>query len=224
MTSPVSPARCLVLAKAPVAGRVKTRLGAHIGMDAAATIAAASLSDTLAACTAAFGSDRCHLALDGDLANAVDGPRIAAALEGWTVFGQHGSELASRLAQAHAAMGQGPVLQIGMDTPQTTVGVLRAAAEGLRDHDAVLGPAADGGWWALALRDPGKAAALLTVPMSTPETFARTKQALEGVGLRVALAPTLRDVDTATDAEAVAGLVPDGRFARAWTLVKEQVA
>ena len=47
--------RALVLAKAPVAGRVKTRLGADVGMAYAADLAAAALLDTLLACTAAFG-------------------------------------------------------------------------------------------------------------------------------------------------------------------------
>src|SRR4029453_11110138 len=60
--------RALVVAKAPVAGRVETRLGAVIGMEAAARVAAAALLDTLAVCRAAF--DECHLALDGDLQGA----------------------------------------------------------------------------------------------------------------------------------------------------------
>ena len=42
-----------------------------------------------------------------------------------------------------------------------------------------------------------------------------TLRALRGMGLRVALLPELRDVDTAADAHAVAALCPDGRFAAA---------
>ena len=70
--------------------------------------------------------------------------------------------------------------------------------------DAVLGPAADGGWWVLALRDPAAARPLLDVPMSTPTTHDDTLAALTAAGLRVATAATLRDVDTAEDADAVA--------------------
>ena len=51
-------AHLLVVAKAPVAGRVKTRLGAEIGMDAAAQVAASSLLDSVLACTAAAGAGR----------------------------------------------------------------------------------------------------------------------------------------------------------------------
>ena len=108
-----------------------------------------------------------------------------------------------------------PSLLVGMDTPQLTPGLLADAADALRRSDAVLGPAADGGWWALGLREPAHAVALWTVPMSMPDTGERTLAALRARGLGVALLPTLRDVDTAADAHAVAALCPGGRFAAA---------
>ena len=99
--------QCLVVAKAPVAGRAKTRLGAEIGMAAAADLAAAALLDTLDACRAAFGAGRCHLALTGDLAGAARGRRDRpAALAGWTVFEQVGDELRRRLAWPRARRGR----------------------------------------------------------------------------------------------------------------------
>ncbi|MFC5176842.1 TIGR04282 family arsenosugar biosynthesis glycosyltransferase [Nocardioides taihuensis] len=210
--------RVLVVAKAPVPGRVKTRLGATIGATAAAEVAAASLLDTLLAGTAAAGAGRCHLALEGDLAEAVRGRELLAAAAGWTTSPQRGSGLAERLVHAHAAVppGPGPVVQVGMDTPQVTAIDLVEVAGALGDADAVLGPADDGGWWVLALRDPAAARPLLGVPMSTPTTHDDTLAALTAAGLRVAKAPALRDVDTAEDAEAVAALAPDGHFARAW--------
>jgi len=208
--------RCLVVAKAPLPGLVKTRLGARIGMDAAAEVAAAALLDTLAACAEAFGPAGCLLALDGKLDEAVDGDAIAARLRDWTVFGQRGADLGSRLADAHRAAGPGPVMQIGMDTPQVESGLLHAVAVELDHHEAVLGPAEDGGWWVLGLRDPGAAAALAGVPMSTPDTHRRTRAALGRFGLVPATASMMRDVDTVDDAVAVAVAAPETRFARAW--------
>ena len=63
----VRDARVLVVAKAPVAGVAKTRVGADVGMDVAAGLAAGALLDTVRTCTAAVGADRCRLALAGEL-------------------------------------------------------------------------------------------------------------------------------------------------------------
>jgi glycosyltransferase A (GT-A) superfamily protein (DUF2064 family) len=207
------------MAKAPVPGRCKTRLGADIGMVAAAQVAAAALLDTLGACTDAFGAERCVLALDGVLAEAVDGAALAAALDGWTVRPQVGADFASRIAWAHAEAGPGPVLQVGMDTPQAGAELLRDVAARLLTNDAVLGPAEDGGWWVLGLRDPAAARVLVGVPMSTAQTGRLTRAALEGLGLAVGGAPTLRDVDTVHDAAAAAAEAPAGAFARTWAAV-----
>jgi glycosyltransferase A (GT-A) superfamily protein (DUF2064 family) len=79
----------------------------------------------------------------------------------------------------------------------------------------VLGPATDGGWWVLGLRDPRAAALVADVPTSRDDTGARTLHALRAGGLRVGLLPELTDVDTAADAVAVAAVAPAGRFAAA---------
>ena len=90
---------------------------------------------------------------------------LAAALRGVPTPAQHGPDLGHRIAAAHrdtAALLPGrPVLQLGMDTPQVDPDLLAEAAAPLRHGavDAVVGPAADGGWWALGLRDPRAAAA-----------------------------------------------------------------
>ncbi|MBD8869824.1 DUF2064 domain-containing protein [Nocardioides sp. MJB4] len=188
-------------------------------MEAAAGLAAAALLDTLAACRRAFGADRCRLALAGDLTEGVRADELRAALAGWTVVPQRGEDFAARLVEAHESAARdlpGPVVQIGMDTPQVTERMLLDAAEALEEHDGVLGPAEDGGWWVLGLRDPAQAAAIRDVPMSTRETGAATRTALERAGLRVAGTATLRDVDTLEDARLVAQEAPDGAFAAAW--------
>jgi len=210
--------RALVVAKAPVPGRVKTRLGAHVGMEAAALLAAAALLDTLAACRAAFAE--CHLALDGDLDAAVRSDALRRSLVGWTVHPQRGDGLGERLAAAHEdAAGAGPTVQVGMDTPQLTTSDLHAVADAAATGDAVLGPAADGGWWVLALSDPSAAAALTGVQMSRPDTFESTRRALVAVGQTVSVGRELTDVDTVEEAAEVAGSLTEGHFLRAWRAV-----
>lgn len=213
--------RVLVVAKAPVPGQVKTRLGAQLGHAAAAELAAAALLDTIAACRRTFAPAGRLLALAGDLADAVRGDEIARALDGWSVARQRGATFAARLANAHVDVPVGgPVLQVGMDTPQVTPELLAGAAAALTGHDAVLGPAEDGGWWVLGLREPAAAGALHDVPMSTSATCARTRAVLVAAGVGVGTTTTLRDVDTAADADVVARAAPDGEFARAWERVR----
>lgn len=209
----------LVVAKAPVPGQAKTRLGANVGMERAADLAAAALLDTLDAGAAAFPLGQRHCALAGDLAAAARGAEIRDLLTGWEVRPQRGAGFAERLVAAHGevAAAGGSVVQIGMDTPQVTPADLVAASVALGDHDAALGPAADGGWWALALRDPTDAVALATVAMSTPTTGRDTHAALTERGLTVGALPVLRDVDTVADAEVVSSVCGTGRFASAWS-------
>lgn len=218
--------RALVVAKAPVAGLAKTRLGARIGHAAAADLAAAALLDTLEACAAAFGSGL-HVALTGDLRRASRAGELRSALRSWHVFEQRGATFGDRLAHAHrtlAVAGAGPVVQVGMDTPQVSAGLLREAADHLDTHSGVLGPAPDGGWWLLGLTHPVAAEVLAGVPMSTPRTALDTRRALTGRGVRLATTTTLRDVDTVADAEMVAREAPGSRFATAWARVDVEVA
>ncbi|MEU8662356.1 TIGR04282 family arsenosugar biosynthesis glycosyltransferase [Actinoplanes philippinensis] len=201
-------AQIMVIAKAPVPGRVKTRLCPPCTPAQAARIAAAALADTLETATGCTATAR-TLVLDGD----------HPAPPGWATLPQRGGPLGDRLANAFAdARPAGTaVLLIGMDTPQLTVSThLDPALSRLTGWDAVLGPAEDGGWWALGLRDPGHAELLRRIPTSTATTGWETLTALRRRGLRVHLLPRLRDVDTAADARTVAALCPpDSRFARA---------
>jgi glycosyltransferase A (GT-A) superfamily protein (DUF2064 family) len=216
--TPTASANVLLVAKAPVAGRVKTRLAATVGGERSAELAAAAFLDSVRACVAAVGPARCRLALDGDLDTAVDGQRLTEALAGWTVLPQRGDGLAERLANAHLDVaGDGPVVQIGMDTPQVTAEHLSALVALLDEHDAVLADAEDGGWWALGLSDPRHGARLSDVAMSEPTTGTATRRTLERAGLGVVRGPRLRDVDTAEDAEVVAQqCASDSAFSRAW--------
>ncbi|MFJ7345411.1 DUF2064 domain-containing protein [Streptomyces sp. NPDC101110] len=189
----------LVIAKEPRPGRVKTRLTPPFTPRQAAALAEAALADTLHAVAAAPASRRV-LVLDGS-----PGPWLPP---GFDVVAQCAGGLDERLAAAFARCG-GPALLIGMDTPQVTPELLTVDFAGC---DAWFGPAEDGGFWALGLACPDPAL-LRGVPMSTPVTGAVQRERLVAAGLRVRDLPSLRDVDTASDARAVAALAPRGRFA-----------
>ncbi|MCV7298403.1 DUF2064 domain-containing protein [Mycobacterium barrassiae] len=216
MTEPVV---ALVVAKAPVPGQAKTRLAAAIGDRAAADIAAAALLDTLDAVAAAPVAARV-VAMTGDLDAASASAEIRSRLDAFTVVPQRGDGFAERLANAHldaaAAAGARPVVQIGMDTPQVSAEMLVECAQQLSRTDAVLGLAADGGWWVLGVSDASMADCLREVPMSRSDTGALTLAALYSKGFRVELMAELADVDLVDDIEPVRRMcAPDSRFARA---------
>jgi glycosyltransferase A (GT-A) superfamily protein (DUF2064 family) len=190
----------LVMAKEPRPGEVKTRLCPPCRPEDAADIAAAALADTLDAVRAS-PADRCVLALDG---------RPGWWLpSGFDVIAQAPGSLDVRLAAAWSAV-VGPCVQIGMDTPQLDPRLLDDALALLNDWDAVLGLAADGGWWAIGFRQPCPAA-FPGVPMSTPATGPHQGRRLSDLDLNVAALPVLRDIDTFADAVDVARQVPGSR-------------
>ncbi|GII97854.1 hypothetical protein CLV28_2217 [Sediminihabitans luteus] len=213
------PARTVVvLAKEPVAGRSKTRLHAEFTPEQAADLARAALEDTFDAVLAVPDVARV-LVLDGDPGTWVP--------SGFDVLHQVTGGLDRRLAAAFAATAEeheGPILLVGMDTPQ-----LAARGEGghgldlgavdLTGADAVLGLADDGGFWAIGLPRGDRHfydSVFHGIPMSTDTTGQAQLDRLREFGLRVTLLPTLRDVDLPDDARAVAHAAPGTRFATAW--------
>jgi uncharacterized protein len=189
----------LVMAKAPVPGRVKTRLTPPFSPAEAAALAEAALLDTLEVVLAAPAGRRV-LALDGAV-----GDWVPLGLE---VLPQVEGGLDERIAAALQSV-DGPVLLVGMDTPQLTVSHLGVS---FAEHDAWFGPAQDGGFWALGLARPDPAL-VRGVPMSREDTGAHQYRRLVDAGLRVGSLPLLRDVDTAACAAAVSALAPHTRFA-----------
>jgi rSAM/selenodomain-associated transferase 1 len=198
------------MAKAPVAGFVKTRLCPPLTLEGAAALARAALEDTLAAVAAAAVAKR-SVVLDG---------RVGAWLPaGICVIPQRSGPFADRL---EAAMMDAwadvpiPIVLVGMDTPQMSAGHIESAAQSLlrTNTDAVLGQAEDGGFWIIGLRRP-VAGLFAGVPMSTSETGTAQLARLAALQLRCAPLPRLRDVDLFADALAVARDAPDTRFAAA---------
>ena len=197
-------AALVVMAKAPVAGRSKTRLCPPLEPAEAAALAEAALADTLQA-VARTPASRRVVVLDGEPGSWLP--------SGFEVLAQRGAPLAERLSHAVRDVGE-PLLVLGMDTPQLEPALLSHALERLGEPaiDAVLGPTVDGGYWTIGLCDP-EPRAFDGVPMSSPATASVQRARLAALGLRAAPLAALRDVDTFEDAVAVAALAPWTRFA-----------
>ncbi|WP_105036083.1 TIGR04282 family arsenosugar biosynthesis glycosyltransferase [Cryobacterium aureum] len=201
----------VVIAKECLPGKVKTRLHPPFSLAQAADLAAASLADTLAV-AAQLPATRHILAFDGETP--------PAEASGWEILPQTGGGLDERLAAIFDHLDE-PTLLLGMDTPQVSIELLAPVFQNW-NADAWFGPADDGGFWALALKNPS-GELLRGIPMSRSDTGAHQLQRLDEAGLSVRLLPALTDIDTITDAHTVASLAPHTRFARAFAGVQAAV-
>jgi uncharacterized protein len=215
----------IVLAKAPVAGRVKTRLCPPLSGGQAAEIALAALKDTLTA-VAAIQVDHRILVLDGEPGDWVP--------EGFSVLPQKTGLLDQRLidafADVFAHVGQPeqrntsdergePCVLIAMDTPQVHPRQLSDALALLADADSVIGMAEDGGFWMIGLNTPDSEV-FRDIPMSVDFTGAAQLERLASLGHRTATIETLRDIDTFADLDAVAAAFPQLAVSQVWTAMQ----
>ena len=198
------PCPVLVFAKAPRAGLAKTRLSPALGMQGAARLAARMLEHAVAeACAAGLGPVLLCCAPDtGDAAFA----RLAC-VHGVGLAPQGEGDLGERMARAlrRELSGCRRVLLVGTDAPAVDAVYLRRAAAALLDHDAVFGPAADGGYTLVGLSC--RADALFHgIAWSTPQVMAQTRKRLQALSLSHAELATLHDIDEPADL----AFLPDG--------------
>lgn len=187
----------LVFIKAPRAGTVKTRLAAAIGDAAAAALYRALAEHVVRATEPAGEYERVFF---------FDPPDAGPELQAWLRTGeplrpQAEGDLGARLAAAFAeAFGRGArrAVVIGTDAPALSRAVVTEALAGLANHDVVLGPARDGGYYLLALDGP-RPELFRSVPWSTPAVLPTTLERTAALGLRVRQLETLGDVDTLDD-------------------------
>jgi uncharacterized protein len=193
----------VVMAKECRPGSVKTRLCPPYTPREAALIAEASLRDTLDA-LAGVPATRRLLCLDGS---------VDFDTEGWEVVPQSRGALDERIADAIDGC-RGPTVLVGMDTPHLAEGHLNAALGHWPDEvDAWFGPATDGGYWLLGLRNPD-GDLVRGVPMSRADTGARQRARLDEAGLTTADLATLTDIDTVKSLDEVRPLLREGRLSR----------
>ena len=180
--------------KAPRIGTVKTRLAAGIGP---------------------VSAWRFYRTVTDRLLRAVaDEPRwqtlLAVTPDAFSRRGRYWPDRIARFAQGHGDLGRrmgrvmekrppGPVVIVGSDIPELRHRHIAEAFAALETHDAVFGPAADGGYWLVGLkRRPLRPDIFRNVRWSTEHALADTLRNLSH-GCRVAMLETLNDVDTIDD-------------------------
>jgi rSAM/selenodomain-associated transferase 1 len=189
--------RLVVMAKLPRAGLTKTRLIPALGADGAARLAERLLREAAReACAAAIGEVELCLAPHADDPLA----RELAATHGLTLAAQVAGDLGARLLDAlsRGLQQADTVLLMGTDAPALNAELLREAAAALAGHDAVLVPAADGGYALIGLKQPLRTC-FEQMPWSTAEVLATTGARLSAAGLSWTTTRSVHDIDTPQD-------------------------
>lgn len=198
-----------VFCKAPVTGTVKTRLIPALGPDDARQV-----HEQLAARML----KECH---EADLARMevwtvdhADHPFFAPYDD---VHLQMGADLGERMSNALSTALNEPdvdrAILTGTDCPGLDAAYLDRALVALKDHDAVIGPAEDGGYGLIGLRRPGRpfltgmfTGIFTGIDWGTSEVCAQTCRKFNEAGLRWALLPLIWDVDRPEDLRRLSGL------------------
>jgi len=188
----------VLMAKAPVAGRVKTRLCPPLDPRESAALYACMLEDT-AGEVSSLPRVRRYLFLDPPLAaNALR----EAPFSAFEPFPQRGRDLGDRMRDAAATAfrrGARRVVIVGADCPSLSAGTVRRAFRELREGaDAVFGPSADGGYYLVGLARPDERL-FRKFTWSTPTVLLDTVTRCRGLSIPFSLLTPGRDVDTGED-------------------------
>lgn len=195
-------AALILLVRYPRVGFVKTRLARDLGHDFAAAFYRACAEHAFAAVAAVRGGVRRYISI----ADPADVPAVRRwAGPQFSVIPQCQGDLGCRLRESlHLARCAGAEagMVIAADTPELSAHVLEQAVSALttRGSDTVLGPAPDGGYYLLGLREPHPSL-FADIPWGTERVAGLTESRIAQLGLRCRRLPALADIDTRADLE-----------------------
>ena len=191
--------RIILFSRLPEPGRTKTRLIPALGPEGAADLQRQMTRHTLATV-----QDTCHReGYDVEVRHTADQPEKMSDLFGtgqrYTHQGQ--GDLGDRMVRAFddaAAQGFAKALCIGSDCPSITQAIFREAFDRLDESDLVLGPATDGGYYLIAMKQP-RPELFRDIDWGTASVLSQTRQRAAELGLRVYLLDELSDIDEPQD-------------------------
>lgn len=194
----------LFFLKAPTAGKVKTRLAAEIGEQAVVGLYRCFVEDLLATVEK----------VDSGLRLCIHPPGAMSEVRQWlgdrySYRPQRGDDLGQRLKNAFAGAfedGFSNVVAIGSDSPDLPEEFVREAFVKLESHDAVIGPASDGGYYLIGFSEHSFVPeAFENVAWSTSTVCDQTRARLAAQGMSAHLLPLWHDVDRQSDLDELIG-------------------
>ena len=197
----------VIFAKAPIPGEVKTRLCPPLTPDEAATLHGSFVLDMLERSKLAVAKLQLpfHRYLACSPSSELVFFKIMEERQNVHLLDQVGEDLGQRMHRTSIdlfAKGYKQVIIVGTDVPTLPLSVYQEAGTMLGRSDVVLGPALDGGYYLIGLKQPAEQ--LFTgVPWSTDQVLAVTQQKAKTLGLSVGLTTAWRDVDTIADLQSL---------------------
>lgn len=191
---------CLcIFTRYPEAGTTKTRLIPALGADCAACLQHAMTTHVLTVAASVAKGRRIAVEVrfeggDMDLMRDAFGNQFAYRPQG-------DGDLGARMLRCigdHFGSGDSRVVIVGSDVPGVDAGILSAAFDGLENHDLVIGPAQDGGYYLIGLRTDVPVI-FQNVAWGTEDVLRQTLETAERLGLSVCMLTTLADVDRPAD-------------------------
>lgn len=189
----------VVMAKAPVPGKVKTRLTPAVSSDDAAELSACFLEDRLAEMGMLVGCDRAIAFTPSNAKHCFE----KFAGDRFSLFPQKGLDLGARMSnifKEKRRQGYGGIVLIGSDSPDLPRSIVSEAFDRLVSEsvDVILGPAVDGGYYLVGMKQHHPEL-FEEIPWGTGDVLKTTLEAARKSGIRVACLQTWNDIDTLED-------------------------
>lgn len=215
-TTAPPPARLLVFARVPEAGRVKTRLAASIGNQRALAAYEAMLEDLLRGVGSSTPETEVEV-LWAPTATAT-GPTLRRAFGDHTLAMQTGQTLGDRLAMAFSERfffhRTQKIIAIGVDDPALSRETIDHAFALLDSVEWTIGPATDGGYYLIGCRAAAfESEVFQNIEWGTPAVLDATLDKIRQWNATVAVLPRRPDIDEEKDLLAYCA-EPDGALSR----------
>jgi hypothetical protein len=190
--------RLIVFGRYPVPGRTKTRLIPALGPAGAADLQRQLTEKTLK--TVRPFARHYGIGIDVCFEGGSERKMLRWLGSGFNFSRQYPGNLGNRMQAAFSdgfERGFRRVVLVGTDIPELRKYHLKNAFDALSDHDIVLGPSTDGGYWLIGLKRPSNV--FHDINWGTGTVLEQTVALAKKEGLKFHLLNPLNDIDTGKD-------------------------
>ena len=189
----------IVFVKAPVAGKVKTRLQPHLAPDKIVKLYKSFIKEIISKCVRLKGVDKflgCAPTKDNDFLKGITKTYKIKS------FNQRGNDLGEKIVNAfrdYFKKRYTEIVIIGSDSPTIPAAYIEKAFSELKKNDFVIGPCCDGGLYLVGAKKKIITEIFQDMPWDTSEVLNKTLKKVNSLDIRFSMLPFWYDVDTIND-------------------------